>query len=230
MQVQQINNATTFNGKSAKSFRRYIKELRNQRIDEIYKATPEGQRVDTKELDKVEATAKQIQKSVDDFMSKFHPKTRLAKDSTELLIVNPIGGRCHFTHCDVVDGQLQNNFIFLLKSMPTNIDSLAQFAKDLSEKVNPKNVEQAIFDDALAMAESNAKHEFLWLQRFMVRRDINSIFKYKDITGVKSDITKESLLDKVNQIFFDHKIARHNAKEVKRVTKQNKKTVDSYKL
>ena len=75
----------------------------------------------------------------------------------------------------------------------------------------------------------NARTEQFWLDRLLVRLNINAIFKYKDKVGVESEITKESLLKEVNQKFLDHKIARDNAKEVERIKKQNKKTVDRYK-
>ncbi len=232
MQVTPINNNTSFNGGRGKSFNRYTNRLNNLRIDAIHKSTPEGQLVNTQELQKVNDIVDKINSYADSFMSKLHPKTELVYEKgVSFAIQNPIG-KCYFVLCKVTDGKIdESGKIYLIgEKLPQSLETLEQFAKDLSEKVNAKEVEKTIFENAISTIKINANNEVFWLDRLLVKLHINKTFKYKDKTGVESEITKESLLKDVNQRFFDHKIARHNAKEVERVAKQNKKTADSYKL
>ena len=221
MQVTPINNNTNFNGSRGKSFNRFAERIHNINLEVIKDLTPVGQPINQLELRESCKIFDEINKNVDSFMSKLHPNTKIVYEKgISFTIQNPIG-RCDFATCDVTNGKVENGVIYLIRSIPDTLSSLADFAKDLSEKVNPKDVEKAIFENAIDKVKMNARTEQFWLDRLLVRLNINAIFKYKDKVGVESEITKESLLKEVNQKFLDHKIARDNAKEVERIKKQN---------
>lgn len=232
MQVTPINNNTNFNGSRGKSFNRFAKRVFNINLEVIKDLTPAGKLVNLLELRESCKIFDEINKNVDSFMSKLHPNTKIVyekgKKEFPFSMQNPIG-RCDFKLSKVTDGKVEDGVIYLIRSIPDTLSSLADFAKDLSGKVKPKDVEKAIFENAIDKVKMNARTEQFWLDRLLVRLHINAIFKYKDKVGVESEITKESLLKEVNQKFLDHKIARDNAKEVERIKKQNKKTVDRYK-
>ena len=244
MQVTPINSNTNFNGSRGTSFNLLAQGIYNRRLEGIYEnACRGGRSIDSQKLQKVSDDFDKIIEDIDSFMSKLHPKTKLEvvdRDYSDIggfSFQNPIG-RCDFTaYRTIFDvlSVLEGRPCPIGKEayMPGVFEDLAKFAKYLCE-FEPKDVEKAIFEDAIAEVKKEADDARFWFERMILRRRIKAIFKYADEVGIESDITKESLLNEVNQIFLDNKNARHNAIvnaiEIERIEKQNRKTVNRYKL
>lgn len=226
MQVQGVNNSTSFYGSPNRAVFRYLNKLKKAELKKVKRdAKFQGKTATQEQLNQVYNLAENIRYKLTEYTSKLHPKTKLnyRKNSnfhwfkienplihnkkgsltynSNILLYDKDGGS-HLSHDFTITAPHLGGGYIHNESLYNNIHELNEWVKNM-ELIDPKEINKWFMDTALIglknKAESARGNIF---KKWYVRYLVSKIAKYNEEALVDVNISKDSLKEDVQRIYL----------------------------